>query len=133
MRLKLSLSAGIVSTLYFVGMSAAFAKLRAITVAGMDRRERRDNITILWVGESLSLLFGAFEVVCVHPIDMLIRVNRVMLVYVLKSLLILSSISVHSFQGIFTSVTQSISVVDLHSFLEETIPVMSFPSLCRPS
>ena len=55
-----------------------------------------------------------------------------MLDYVLKSLLILSSISVHSFQGIFTSVTRRLFGVDLLSFLEGTIPDMSFQSSCPP-
>lgn len=56
-----------------------------------------------------------------------------MLDYVLKSLLILSSISVHSFQGIFTSVTRRLFVVDFLSFLEGTIPDTSFQSSCPPS
>lgn len=55
-----------------------------------------------------------------------------MLDFLLKALLIVGSISAHSFQGIFTAVMFVVLLFDMDSFLKERTPVITFQFLCLP-
>ena len=56
---------------------------------------------------------------------------RDMLDILLKALLIVGSISAHSFQGIFTAVHLFYLIFDFHSFLKENNQAMIFQYLCH--